>query len=539
MRINNLSKEDVLKSLLTSAGGLSEDEANRRFVEYGPNEIKEVRRKSYFLRLLSQFTHFLAVLLWLAAALAFISEYLRPGEGMLSLGIAIVAVILINAIFTFIQEYRAEKAIKALRKLLPFKVKVPRSGTFQEIPAIEVVPGDLIILNEGDKIPADARLVDAARLMVNNAPLTSESATQPRNADPFMGDYMESPNIVFAGTHVVSGTGRAIAFATGMSTEFGKIAHLTSTVEPGLSPLQNEIIRVTRIVAVIAAITGVVFFAIGAISGKGFWHNFLFAIGIIIANVPEGLLPTVTLALAMGSQRMAKKRALIKNLNSVETLGSVTVICTDKTGTLTQNVMEVREIWLPPHGDDSGAHRLSELADKGIAGVKDMLMKTACLCNNASFEKDTYHGDPTEVAIMLAARQHIGEMKGERLSEIPFNSERKRMTTINTINGEHLVLTKGALETVLPLCSGILMPGGAHPMDDGTRETLMRGYHTMMDNGRRVIAFAFKNIQQVPQQDDAIESGLNFIGLMGLDDPPRPEVPLRYGNAAKPGSGLS
>ncbi len=241
----------------------------------------------------------------------------------MSLGLAILAVIFINAAFTFIQEYRAEKAVEALKALLPFQVKVLREGRQLQIPARDVVPGDLFLLEAGDKVPADGRLVEANRLSVNNAPLTGESDLKSGTAEPFTGDYLDSPNLVFAGTLTVNGSGLAVALATGMATEFGKIAHLTGSVKDDFSPLQREIQRVTRIVAIIAVTLGLSFFALGFLIGRGFWTNFLFAIGIIIANVPEGLLPTVTLSLAMGSQRMAKRQALIKNLNSVETLGSV------------------------------------------------------------------------------------------------------------------------------------------------------------------------------------------------------------------------
>ncbi|MEW6215363.1 MAG: cation-transporting P-type ATPase, partial [Nitrospirota bacterium] len=515
MKIQNLSKEEVLKTLLTSERGLSEEDARRRLHEYGLNEIKEVRKKPLYLRLISQFTHFLAILLWIAAALCFLSEYLHPGEGMLSLGLAIVGVIVINAIFTFIQEYRAEKAVEALKRLLPFNVKVLRAGLMKEIPAREVVPGDVFLLSEGDKIPADARLIDENRLMVNNAPLTGESESKPRSHRPFEGEYLESPNIVFAGTLVVSGSGKAVAFATGMSTEFGKIAHLTSAVEPGLSPLQKEILKVTKIIAVIALTTGIFFFAIGTFTSRSFWHNFIFAVGIIIANVPEGLLPTVTLSLAIGSQRMAKKKALIKTLTSVETLGSVTVICTDKTGTLTQNKMEVEKIW----------------TIGGQGSSVNMLMKIAYLCNNAVYERGKYTGDPTEIAILKKARETSGDVKAERIYEIPFDSDRKRMTTVNVIDNETFVLTKGALETVLPLCNGILKDNEIKTLSEESKDALTQAYHSMMDEGLRVIAFAFackKGITPSAKSltDSSFESDLTFVGLMGLEDPPRPEVPL-------------
>ncbi len=568
--INNLSREEVFRHLVTSEKGLSEREASNRLHEYGLNEIREVRRKPLYQRFIAQFTHFLAVLLWIAAGLCFLSEYINPGEGLLSLGIAIVVVICINAVFTFIQEYRTEKAVEALKRLLPFNVKVTRDGEMREIRAENVAPGDLIILSEGDKVPADARVVESVSLMVNNAPLTGESDARPRSHDAFKGDYFESPNIVFAGTHIVSGSGRAVAFATGMATEFGKIAHLTGGVQERLSPLQKEIIRVTRVVAVIAATTGVFFFTLGFFMGRSFWHNFLFAVGIIIANVPEGLLPTVTLSLAMGSQRMAKKKALIKNLTSVETLGSVTVICTDKTGTLTQNKMEVQKVWTLGSQElrvkSQGSGIPSPLTGEGEGGGDsyNMLMIIACLCNNAVFDGEKYKGDPTEVAILKAAREAIGDIKAERIHEIPFDSERKRMSVVCKVSRgqgvkgsgweidsspepsnprtlepfEYFSFTKGALETVLPLCTGILADdkvGAIHElplqMTDDHKNSIMQTYHSIMDEGLRVIALAYKPVGaihelplQLPDVTD-IESNLVFTGLMGLEDPPRPEVP--------------
>ncbi len=511
MKIHNLSREEVLRILVTSERGLSEADAQRRLLEYGLNEIKEVKKKSLFLKLISQFTHFLAILLWISAFLSLLSEYLRPGEGMLSLAIAIVGVIVINAIFTFVQEFRAEKAVEALKKLLPFNVKVVRDGATREIPARDVVPGDMILLAEGDKVPADARLIDENRLLVNNAPLTGESESKPRSPEPFGGEYLDSPNIIFAGTLVLSGSGKAVAFATGMSTEFGRIAHLTSAVEPGLSPLQKEIIKVTRIIALIAITTGIFFLALGTLIGRSFWHNLLFAIGITIANVPEGLLPTVTLSLAMGSQRMAKKKALIKNLTSVETLGSVTVICTDKTGTLTQNRMEVEKVWTFDGRQSTSAN----------------LMMIAYLCNNAVYEDGKYRGDPTEVAILRKAKETSGDMKSKRIFEIPFDSERKRMTTLNVHDGKTVVLTKGALETVLPLCNTIL-DNGVQTLNEGYKELLTRAYHSMMDEGLRVIAFALSDKKEVvidePAAELSVESDLTLVGLIGLEDPPRPEV---------------
>ncbi|MBI4654183.1 MAG: cation-transporting P-type ATPase [Nitrospirae bacterium] len=544
MKIHNIPPEDVLKSLFVSEKGLTGKEAESRLSEFGRNEIKEVKKKSLVKKFLEQFTHFLAILLWIASFFCFLSEYLHPGEGMLTLGLAIVGVIVINAIFTFIQEYRAEKALEALKKMLPSYVMVLRDGQERKVPAAEVAPGDIISLSEGDRVPADARLIKASGLMVNNAPLTGESESLPRNADRFDGELIESPNIAFAGTAVMSGSGKAVVFATGMSTEFGRIAHLTDAVEAGLSPLQREIVKVTRVVAVIATLMGVVFFALGHFIGRSFWENFIFAIGIIVANVPEGLLPTVTLSLAMGSQRMAKKNALIKTLTSVEALGSVTVICTDKTGTLTQNIMSVREIWFDG--------RAMDIADENIKKAGELL-RIAVLCNNAKIVDGGYRGDPTETALLETGLKLLGDVNAERILEIPFDSDKKLMTTVDKIvksdpeaSGQLLTSifiahTKGAMETLLPLCTRVLINGKTMPIDT-IREQLITTYNSMTGKGLRVLAFAFKEIENsfkfqvssaklkeknssLVTHHSLLEKNMVFAGLIGLEDPPRPEVP--------------
>jgi sodium/potassium-transporting ATPase subunit alpha len=243
MKINSLSREEALRALVSSENGLSEKEAARRLSESGFNEIREAHRTPLAIRFLKQFTHFLALLLWVGAGLAFLSDYLHPGEDMGTLGFAIIGVIVINAVFTYIQEYRAEKALEALKRLLPFSVRIVREGKERKVPSREVVPGDVMLLSEGDRIPADARLIEGAMLKVNNAPLTGESEASLRNALPAPGELLDSPNIVFAGTSIISGSGKALVFATGMGTEFGRIAHLTSAVEQDLSPLQKEMPR--------------------------------------------------------------------------------------------------------------------------------------------------------------------------------------------------------------------------------------------------------------------------------------------------------
>ncbi|MDD2499219.1 MAG: cation-transporting P-type ATPase [Geobacter sp.] len=504
MKIQTLSFDDVFSSLLSSPQGVSSEEAARRLKEYGFNEIHEVQAISLISRLAGQFTHFLALLLWFAAGLCFLSEYLHPGEGLLKLGVAILLVILINALFTFIQEYRTEKAIEELRKLLPFRVTVIRNGSESEIDAREVVPGDLVVLCEGDKVPADARVISSNRLTVNNAPLTGESDSRILSSGPFEGDLIDSRNLAFAGTLVVGGSGHVVVYATGMATEFGKIAHITGRVVEELSPLQAEIIWATRVVATIAVASGACFFSLGIAIGQRFWENFLFAIGIIIALVPEGLLPTVTLSLAMGSRRMARRNALVKNLNAVEALGSVDTICTDKTGTLTQNLMTVKKLWSP----DDGA----------------MACTVALLCNNATPTETGMKGDPTETALYRYAAQRV-VASGQRLDEVPFDAERKRMATLHRVHDRIYTLVKGAGESVLPLCKSVCSNGESMQINDDQLLTLTEQYRTMAAEGLRVIALAYRQLATLPTEG-VPEDGLVLAGFMGLEDPPRPEIPL-------------
>lgn len=519
MKINSLKNDEVLKTLVTSEQGLTEDEAKKRILEFSPNEITEVKKTPLYIKFLKQFTHFLAILLWAGAGLALFSEYLHPGEGMLTLGVAIIGVVMINAVFTFIQEYRAEKALETLKKLLPFFVKVIRGGKEKEVPSREVVPGDIILLSEGDKVPADSRLIESSSLRINNAPLTGESEPVLMDPLPSEGELIEGNNITFAGTTVISGSGKAVVFATGMATEFGRVAHLTSAVEAGLSPLQKEIIKATRIVAFIAAVVGIFFFFLGFLIGRSFWNNFIFAIGITVALIPEGMLPTVTLALAMGSQRMAKRKALIKTLNSVETLGSVSVICTDKTGTLTQNNMSVSRIWA-----DEKTMEIKEFEK----APPDFLMKTAFLCNNARYIDGQYKGDPTEIALLKLAGETIVNFKAERLCELPFDPDRKRMTTLNSTGNGIFAFTKGAVEGLLPLCDSFMLKGEKLPMNDGFRAKALDACHSLMDMGLRVLCFAFKEFDETSElkgMDSRVEENMTFAGLIGLEDPPRPEVP--------------
>ncbi len=529
MDMTSAATDDLLR-VDGGAGGLSQEEARRRLQEYGPNSLRRAPGPPLVLRFLRQLTHFLAVLLWIAAGLSFVAEALQPGHGMATLGLAIVGVIVINAIFSFVQEYKAERAVQALHRLLPETAWVIRSGQTQQVPRHELVPGDVLLLEEGEQVSADARLIDAVHLRVDMSSLTGEAHPKRVSADPAtVENRLDAPNLIFAGTTVVSGRGRAVVTATGMSTEFGRIAHLVTTVEPGASPLQKEIIKVTRVVAVLSTVMGGLFFFIGLSTGMGVWLGAIFGIGILVANVPEGLLPTVTLALAMASQRMARRKALIKQLTSVETLGCATVICTDKTGTLTQNRMQVEQIYL----DDAvhGAH--ADLSPPEWERWRPFLQAMA-LCNNArrlrGAGRTTITGDPTEAALLEYALEHgrVDETQYRRIGELPFDADRKRMSTIHWVEGHPVAFVKGAPESVVALCRRTMRGGTIAPMTAEDRTRLLNESRGLAGQAYRVLAFATRTIEAGVARHltpETVERELTFLGLAALMDPPHQEVP--------------
>ncbi|BBI98542.1 ATPase [Ferrigenium kumadai] len=505
--------ERLYAHLRSGADGLTQAEAKRRLARYGPNRIEKIAEQPLVIRLLKEFTHFFALILWLAAGLAFFAEWREPGQGMATLGYAVLGVILINGLFSFWQEYRAEKALAALRNLLPQHATVLRDGKAVSVPAAELVPGDVVLFTAGDDVPADSRLIEAFGVRVNTATLTGESKPMARDVTATAEELAAlRRDILHAGTSLISGEAKAMVYATGMHTEFGNIARLTQTLHEPLSPLQIEIARMSRLVAMFSILLGVLFFLIGQLVGLSFWANLLFAIGIIVANVPEGLLPTVTLSLALATQRMAKKNALVRHLPAVETLGAATVICSDKTGTLTQNRMSIRQVFY------SGALLTpNELiaADPLFAVMRNCLDLRRVEQNGQS----VWQGDPMEVALLESVPPGVASFP--RLDEIPFDTERKRMSVICDTPQGHTLYCKGAPESVLPLCDAMLQDGNVIPLDEAGRGHLSGTQDQMAAQGLRVIALAYRAL---PQHDAHRETELVFAGLIGLVDPPRPGV---------------
>lgn len=541
----------VYEAFATSRSGLSDAEAVERLRRYGPNALREPPRTPLWHTLLSHFTHLMAILLWVGGLVGFLAQ-------MPQLGAAIWMVNLINGAFSFWQEHKAEQATAALRRLLPQYARVRRNGEECRIPAETLVPGDLLLVAEGDHISADARLIHESELRVDQSTLSGESHPVRKTSDPVSRVEVaraELPNLVFAGTSVAAGNGEAIVCATGMQTCFGKIAYLTQTVEEELSPLQIELARATRVVTAIAVLVGALFFVLAvALAGMEPASGFIFAMGMIVAFVPEGLLPTVTLALAMSTQRMARRHALVKRLSAVETLGCTTVICTDKTGTLTQNEMTVRELWVSGRQlavSGAGYAPLGGFSEQGQVlplpaddPAVHALLVAAALCNDARLippdERQGWHilGDPTEAALLVAARKaaidpDVEAQAAPRVRELPFDSRRKRMSTVHRSPTDGLLMAyvKGAPREVLALCTQIRLRDRTEALDDARRAEVLAANDACARGGLRVLAVAMRTF--LPQDGalpsetyaaDQIECGLTLLGLIGMFDPPRPEV---------------
>ncbi len=524
MEIIQLPADAALASLRSSRDGLASDEAARRLAEYGPNRVEEAKREPSMLRLARQLTHFFALVLWFAAGLAFLASAYDPGQGMAMLGVAIIGVILVNGVFSFWQEHRAERAVAALKALLPRQATVLRDGHATRLAADALVPGDVILVRAGDDVPADCRLIEAFGMQVNLATLTGESSPSPRVTEPAREvDLLRSRNTLLAGTALMSGEGKAVVFATGMRTEFGRIAHLTQAAGEPPSPLQLEIARLSRLVAALALLLGTVFFAAGRLLGLGFWESSLFAIGIIVANVPEGLLPTVTLALAMATQRMARRNALIRHLPAVEALGCASVIVTDKTGTLTENRMTARSAYFA-----DGPCELNG-PDRPLVDAHRPFLEVARHCHNLTEVMlegtQRLYGDPTEVALVELAKRTLGPgVPYARTDEVSFDTSRMRMSTVHDAPTGRVLYCKGAPESVLPLCSAVHAPGGVRPLTAVAQQEFLAAQDDMTARGLRVLALAFRplpaGIDRAHWEDDLV-----LAGLAGLEDPPRREVP--------------
>ena len=515
----------LLRDLRTRRGGLSNREAARRLVVYGPNELVRRHGRTWLRELVGQLIHPLALLLWLAGLLAAIS-------GTAPLAIAIVVVILINALFAFIQERHAEQAVEALSAYLPVTVRAIREGTPKRVEVRELVPGDVIVIEEGERVSADARLLSGS-VEMDLSTLTGESLPLLRTADPFTtnGPILEARDLVFSGTNCTGGEATAVVFNTGMHTELGRIAALSQRVGHDESPLEKQVKHVARLIAVVAVGMGVAFIPLGTLmAGLSLGDAVNFAIGLLVANVPEGLLPTITLALAVGVRILARRGVLVKRISAVETLGSTSVICTDKTGTLTLNRMRVTRGWTSEQILDFSA----SLPDIEPGSAANRMARAVVACNNAELDPtqpDQEHGDPTELALLHMARS-LGvdptARPNERITQFHFDPALRRMSTVHRDADGVRIHTKGAPEELLPLCNRVAGPNGQeHPLTQEERVAFDGLVTLWAEEGLRLLAVAERDVDESELPDltrEQAEHDLTLLGVAAMIDPPRPEV---------------
>jgi calcium-translocating P-type ATPase len=516
--IDPVERIDLLaRDLRTSLEGLSAREAERRLLSHGPNQLERRKGRSWPGELARQVTHPLALLLWGAAALAALA-------GITPVAIAVVIVIALNAGFAFAQELQAERAVEALQSYLPPQAKVMRDGAPVRIDAVALVPGDLLLIEEGDTISADAHIVEGT-IEVDLSTLTGESVPVSRSAEGVgsTASLLQAEELVFSGTNCTGGEARALIFATGMATELGRIAALSQRVEREESPLERQVRRVAWLIAGIAVVMGIAFMPLATlVAGLSVSDSMVFAIGLIVGNVPEGLLPVITLALAVGVRGLVRQGAVVKRLSAVETLGSTDVICTDKTGTLTENRMRVTRIWA------AGEEIDIEHRSGGNHGFPSLELATAmAAANNARFEEGGEAvGDPTEVA-MLATARSLGageDAQAHRRAEFHFDPVLKRMSTVDAERGRLWVNAKGAPEAILARCRDTVISNGTVRLDAEHLAEIESAIGRYADQGLRVLAVARRSVPTTPSTREEAETDLTLLGLVAMIDPPRAEV---------------
>jgi P-type Ca2+ transporter type 2C len=554
-------REEVLQELDSSQRGLEEQQVRERFTKFGPNELKERGIRSPLVVLAGQFTEIMVVVLIIAAVISFLTGH--PQDAII-----ILIIVVLNAVLGFTQEYRAEKAMAALKRLSVPSVKVRRDGQIKQVESTQLVPGDIVLFEAGDRVPADCRVIESVNLRTEEAALTGESVPVDKieeaieEEDLTLGDQR---NILFMGTAVTYGRGTGVVVNTGMQTELGNIAEMLQDVTEEKTPLQRKMAELGKWLAIAAFVLVAIVFAVGVWRGGAIEEMFLTAIGLAVAAVPEGLPAVVTISLALGAQRMVRRQALIRKLPAVETLGSVTTICSDKTGTLTENRMTVTildiagtRMDLTTHMKHSGA-TLSKQAAPLVEPDQDLslLLAGGALANDAILQPDDdaegFHtiGDPTEGALVVAAAR-MGLWKEQldevlpRVSEVPFTSERKRMTTVHERRldsegdiGEPyeallallpkknlVVFTKGAVDSLLDICDRVWNNGKIETLNEEWRSRIDKANDSLAQEGMRVLGVAMRCIDSLPNDVDegALEQNEIFIGLTGMIDPPRPEV---------------
>ena len=526
----NKTVTEALESLTTNANeGLKSEEIEERRKKYGFNELKAKKKKTILVKFLEQFKDFMIIILIIAAIVSGVIGYLQ-NEGITD-SIIILIVVIINAIIGVAQESKAEKSLEALQKLSSHVAKVIRDGKLVVMPSKELVPGDIVIIETGDYVPADLRIIEATNLKAQEASLTGESVPVEKNTEAISDEKVgigDRTNMLFSSSLITYGRGKGIVVETGMNTEVGKIANIINSTDETETPLQEKLNKLGKTLGVGALVICAVIFVIGLLYGKNPLDMFMTAVSLAVAAIPEGLAAVSTIVLAIGVQRMVKKHAIVKKLPAVETLGSATVICSDKTGTLTQNKMTVQRIFY-----NNKLLDINKIDLKQEDETLERLVHISMLCNDTKISTDNQlTGDPTETALVdmgfkLDFEPSLFEQM-PRLKEIPFDSDRKLMTTVNKVGEKYVVCTKGGVDELLNRCTKYILNDEIKTDLEEYKKTISENNEEMAKNALRVLAMGYKELNHEPTEEDmaSLENDLIYIGMVGMIDPPREEVKL-------------
>ena len=522
----NQETKNVIEKLNSNLeNGLTEEQVKAAREKYGYNELEAKKKKTLFVKFLEQFKDFMIIVLIIAAIVSGIVG-VAEGEGITDT-IIILVVVVVNAVIGVAQENKAEKSLEALQKLSAHASKVIRNGKMIVVPSRDLVPGDIVVLDTGDYVPADLRIIEAVNLKSQESALTGESVPVEKESDVIEGNEVplgDRLNMLFSSSLITYGRGKGIVVETGMNTEVGKIASIINSTEEGTTPLQEKLNKLGKTLGIVALVICVIIFIVGILYGKEPVHMFMTSVSLAVAAIPEGLAAVSTIVLAIGVQRMVKRNAIVKKLPAVETLGSASVICSDKTGTLTQNKMTVQKIF-------TNNYMIEVNKEIKINNELEKLIYISMLCNDTKVgSNNELTGDPTETALIdMGMKMDVDVeeiLSTPRLAELPFDSDRKLMTTVHELNGKYIVYTKGAVDELLKRCDNYIVNEEIKNDLEEYKKTIDENNEDLAKNALRVLGFAYKEIDHVPTNEEMkdIESNLTFVGMVGMIDPPREEA---------------